>query len=467
MTTTTTLGDATLAELRSTITGTVTAPGDRDYETARRTWNHAIDRHPALIMRCTGTADVLAGVQFARSEALPIAVRGGRHSVAGFSTCDDGLVLDLSPMSAVHVDATRNRARVQGGATWKQFDRETQLYGLATTGGLVSSTGLGGFTLGGGIGHLVRKHGLTCDNLISADVVTADAQMVRAAADENPELFWALRGGGGNFGVVTSLELAVHHVGPTILGGVIFYPGDQAAQVVAGWREVIAHAPDELTSMINLTAAPPLPFLPESVHGKRVAVVIACYAGDIDSGEAAVASLRRLGDPIADVLAPMPYLALQQLVDPLWEAGAANYFTSVFLDDVPDPAVDTLVEAHGVSSLPPATCELHIHHLGGAMRRVTTDATAFAHRQSPFLLNCLARTQDPADMPPIEDWARRTREAMSRFGSGTYVNFTGESGAERLAYPPQTYARLADVKRQYDPDNAFRFNQNISPSSED
>src|SRR4249920_1167724 len=218
MTTTTTLGDATLAELRSTVAGTVTAPGDPDYETARWTWNHAIDRHPALIVRCTGTADVVAGAQFARSEALPIAVRGGKHSVAGFSTCDDGLVLDLSPMGAVHVDATRNRARVQGGATWKQFDRETQLYGLATTGGLVSSTGVGGFTLGGGIGHLVRKHGLTCDNLISADVVTADGQMVRAAADENPELFWALRGGGGNFGVVTSFEFHCHPVSTVIAG---------------------------------------------------------------------------------------------------------------------------------------------------------------------------------------------------------------------------------------------------------
>ena len=234
-------------------------------------------------------------------------------------------------MRAVHVDAGAGRARAQGGTTWKQFDRETQLYGLATTGGLVSSTGLGGFTLGGGIGHLVRKHGLTCDNLISADVVSADAQVMRASADENPELFWALRGGGGNFGVVTSLELAVHRVGPTVLGGVVFYPGDQAAQVISGWREAIANAPDELTSMINLTSAPPLPFLPEAVHGSRVAVVLACYAGDMDKGEAAVAALRRLGDPIADVLAPMPYLALQQLLDPLWEAGAANYFTSVVL----------------------------------------------------------------------------------------------------------------------------------------
>jgi FAD/FMN-containing dehydrogenase len=465
MTMTTALGDATLAELRAAVAGAVIVPGDPDYETARRIWNHAIDRHPAMVVRCTGTADVIAAVRFARSEGLSIAVRGGKHSVAGFSTCDDGLVLDLSAMSAVHVDARAGRARTQGGAIWKQFDWETQLYGLATTGGLVSSTGLGGFTLGGGIGHLVRKLGLTCDNLISAEVVNADAQVVRVSTDENPDLFWALHGGGGNFGVVTSMELALHPVGPTILGGVIFYPADQAAQVISGWREAIADAPDELTSMINLTAAPPLPFLPEAVHGRRVAVVIACYAGDLDAGEAAVAPLRRLGDSIADILAPMPYIALQQLVDPLWEAGAANYFTSVFLDGVPDPAVDTLVEAHRRSAIPLATCELHVHHLGGAMTRLEEDSTAFAHRHSPFLLNCIARTQHPAELPPIVDWARHTREEMSRFGKGPYVNFTGEGGAERAAYPPQTYARLAEVKRKYDPDNVFRFNQNISPAS--
>jgi FAD/FMN-containing dehydrogenase len=421
-----------------------------------------------MIVRCAGTADVVAGVRFARSEGLPIAVRGGKHSVAGFSTCDDGLVLDLSGMSAVYVDASAGRARAQGGTTWKQFDRETQLFGLATTGGLVSSTGLGGFTLGGGIGHLVRKYGLTCDNLISAEIVDADAQVMRVAADENADLFWALRGGGGNFGVVTSLELALHRIGPTVLGGAIFYPGDQAAQVLAGWRDAISDAPDELTTTLNLVGAvPPLPFLPEAVHGSRVAVVAACYAGDLDTGEAAVADLRRLGDPIADLVAPMPYIALQQLVDPLWEAGAANYFTSVFLDGVADPAVDTLVEAHRRSATPLMTSELHVHHLGGAVTHVTEDSTPFAHRRSPFLFNCVVRTQNAADLPPMAEWAQQTREDMARFGQGPYVNFTGEGGADRAAYPPQTYARLADVKRRHDPNNVFRFNQNISPTVED
>jgi FAD/FMN-containing dehydrogenase len=370
-------------------------------------------------------------------------------------------------MSSVHVNASAGRARAQGGTTWKQFDRETQLHGLATTGGLVSSTGLGGFTLGGGIGHLVRKYGLTCDNLISADVVNADAQLMRAAAEENPDLLWALRGGGGNFGVVTSLELAVHRIGTTVLAGPIFYPGDQAQQVISGWREVIPDAPDELTSGIFLATAAPLPFLPEAVHGERVAVLLACYAGDVNTGEAAVGALRRLGDPITDLLAPMPYAALQQLIDPLWETGAANYFTSVFLDELPDSAVDTLVEAHGRSAPPPMTCELHVHHLGGAVSRVAEDSTPFVHRRSPFLLNCVVRAQDAADLPLIAAWAQQAREDMSRFGRGPYVNFTGEAGAERAAYPPQTYARLAEVKRKYDPDNVFRFNQNISPTVED
>ena len=239
MSLTTALGDATVAELRSAVAGWVIVPGDDEYEGARRIWNHAIDRYPTMIVKCTGTADVVAAVRFARREGLPIAVRGGKHSVAGFSTCDDGLVIDLSLMNAVQVDVAAGRAHAQGGTTWKQFDRETQLFGLATTGGLVSSTGLGGFTLGGGIGHLVRKYGLACDNLISAEVVDADAQVVRASAEENSELFWALRGGGGNFGVVTSLELAVHPVGPSVLGGVICYPGEQAEQVAMRWRDAV------------------------------------------------------------------------------------------------------------------------------------------------------------------------------------------------------------------------------------
>ncbi len=461
------LGEATIAELRGNIEGSLSVEGDPDYDQARAVWNGVINRRPLLVVRCAGVADVIAGVTFARSEGLPIAVRGGAHSIAGFSTCDGGVVLDLGSMSAVYVDPVTQRARVQGGALWKHIDRESQAYGLATTGGLVSSTGVGGFALGGGIGHLARKHGLTCDNLLSAELVAADGQLVRASEDENADLLWALRGGGGNFGVVTSMELALHPVGPMVLGGVAFYPADQAAQVLRGWRDTVAGMPDELTTLANLTSAPPLPVLPESVHGKKVAAVIACWAGPHEQGEQVLQPLRELGDPIADLLGPIPYVALQQLVDPLWTPGAANYFTSAFLEELPDDAVDVYVGAHAQAAGPPAFCELHIHQLGGAVGRVPSDATAFAQRSAPYVINCIARTPAGEDSAATFAWARQTREAMSRYGNGAmYVNFTGEGGQgpARASYPPETYRRLAEVKRRFDPDNSFRFNQNVLPA---
>ena len=461
------LGEATIAELRGTIEGSLSAPRDPDYDQARAVWNGVIDRQPALVVRCTGVADVIAGVSFARSEGLPIAIRGGAHSIAGFSTCDDGVVLDLGSMCAVHVDPVAQRARVQGGALWRHVDRESQVFGLATTGALVSTTGVGGFALGGGIGHLVRKYGLTCDNLVSAELVTADGQLVRASADENAELLWALRGGGGNFGVVTSVELAMHPVGPMVLGGVVFYPAEQAAQVLRGWREAVAGTPDELTTLANLTSAPPLPVLPESVHGQKVAAVVACWAGSHDEGEHVLQPLRALGEPIADLLGPIPYVALQQLVDPLWTKGAANYYTSAFLDELPDDALDIYVDAHARAAGPPALCELHVHLLGGAVGRVPPDATAFGERGAPYVINCLARVPAGQDPAPTFAWARDTRDAMSRYGTGAmYVNFTSEGGERpaRASYAPETYQRLAAIKRRYDPDNTFRFNQNVLPA---
>ena len=274
------LGAATVVELEQGITGSVIRPGDEDYEDARRVWNYAIDRRPALLVRAATVDDVVRTVRFCASEGLPIAVRGGSHSVAGFSTCDGGVVIDLGAMTDVSVDPRARRARAGGGTTWASFDAATQAHGLATTGGLVSSTGLGGFALGGGMGHLVRAHGLTCDNLVNAEVVAPDGTIVRASADEDSELLWALRGGGGNFGVVTSIELALHPVGPEVLGGVVFYAGDEAVDVVAGWRDAVAEAPDELTSLIDLMTAPPAPFIPEEWHFKKVVAVIGCWAGD-------------------------------------------------------------------------------------------------------------------------------------------------------------------------------------------
>jgi FAD/FMN-containing dehydrogenase len=461
------LGEATVRELELGLAGSVVGPGDQDYETARRTWNHAIDKRPALVVQAGSTDDVSRTVRFARSEGLPIAVRGGAHSVAGFSTCDDGIVIDLGQLKDVQVDAEGRRAFAGGGTTWKAFDAATQQHALATTGGLVSSTGLGGFTLGGGIGHLVRSCGLTCDNLLSAELVTGDGSVVQASDSENPDLFWALRGGGGNFGVVTRFELALHPAGPIVLGGPIFYPGEQGAEVMNAWRGLLGNMPDELTTTVVLVAAPPAPFIPEDWHNKKVVGVVACWAGDAADGEEVVRPLRALGTPIADLLGPIPYLDLQQLVDPVWEAGAVNYFTSTFLDRLPDEAVENLVEYQRAAADPPVQAELHIHHLGGAVARVSEESTAFTDRTSPFIINCLARRADLADLAPHIAWAQATRNAMATYGKGhRYVNFVGEGGEDnvRASYPDAVFARLQAVKAQYDPFNAFRFNLNIPPA---
>ena len=462
------LGEATIRELENGLAGSVVGPGDPSYETARRVWNHTIDKWPALVVRAASTDDVARTVRFARSEGRPIAVRGGGHSVAGFSTCDDGIVLDLSQLNDVALDAKSQRAFAGGGTRWKDFDAATQQHGLATTGGLVSSTGIGGLTLGGGFGHLVRKYGLTCDNLLSAEVVTADGTVVHASESQNPELFWALRGGGGNFGVVTRFELDLHPVGPIVLGGPIFYPGDQAIDVMTGWRDRLDNMPDELSTLVNLTTAPPAPFIPEEWHNRKVAVIVACWAGDPADGEAVVKPLRSLGTPISDLLGPMPYLDLQQFVDPVWEAGAGNFYTSAFLDRLPDEAIRTLADFHRSSADLPVLAELHVHHFGGAVARVPAGSTAFTDRSSPFLFNGAARTSDPTDLPHHVAWARTARNAMAAYGSGgMYVNFTSEGadGIRRASYPPEIYARLQAVKDQYDPFNVFRFNINVTPTS--
>jgi len=315
------LGGATIEELRQSVRGAVTAPGDAGYDEARAVWNGMIDRRPALVVRCAGVADVVAAVQFARSQDLEIAVRGGGHSLPGFSTTDGGLVIDLSSMRGVKVDTDGRRAIVEGGATWADVDQATQAAGLAVTGGLVSSTGVGGFTLGGGIGWLTRRYGLASDNLIGAEIVTADGSIVRASESENADLLWGLRGGGGNFGVVTSFEFRLFPVGPMILGGPVFYPGEQVPAVLRSWRDATAAMPDDLTTLVSLGSAPPIPPIPESWHGKPVATVVAGFAGAIAAGQAPAAPLRKLGDPIVDLLGEMPYLVLQTLVDAGWGPG--------------------------------------------------------------------------------------------------------------------------------------------------
>jgi FAD/FMN-containing dehydrogenase len=461
------LGEATVGELQAAVRGQVIRPGDSNYDEARAVWNAAHDKHPALIVRCTGAADVIKAIEFARSQGLPLAVRGGAHSIAGFSTVDGGVVIDLSPMKAVTVDPQRRRAVAQGGATWADFDHETQAFGLAVTGGLVSTTGLGGFTLGGGIGWLLRKHGLTCDNLVSADVVTADGRQLHADAEQNSDLFWALRGGGGNFGVVTSMEFALHPVGPTVVGGLLFFPGDAARDVLTGWRRLTTSMPDELTSLVDLTTAPPVPFLPESVHGKPIVALGAVYSGPLDAGDDVVRPLRTLADPVADLLGPVPYAAMQQMLDPLWQAGAHNYFTSAMMDDLPDPAVEELIARW--SAKPTPQSEIHVHHAGGALARVSASASAFSQRTSPYLLNVIARSVDGVGFDDDAAWARGTRAALAAYGPDTmYVNFTGEAGDDkaRASYPPETYAKLVSIKKRYDPTNVFRLNQNIPPTAQ-
>jgi len=462
-TTQTVLGDATIAELAESVRGEVISPGDPGYDEARGIWNGAIDRHPALIARCAGAADVMRAIEFARSEGLPIAVRGGGHSIPGFSTCDGGIVIDCGPMNAVRVDPGTSTAVSGPGATWQDFDHETQAFGLAVTGGLVSTTGVAGFTLGGGIGWLMRKHGLTCDNLLAADVITADGRLVHASADENPELLWGLKGGGGNFGVVTSFEYRVHRVGPVVTGGLVFYPGELAGDVLRFVRDFVADIDDELTILVNLATAPPAPFLPEEWHGKKMTAIACCYAGSVEDGARAVAPLREIGESFADLIGPLPYTTLQGLLDPLYARGSKNYFKSGFLGGLDDELIEVLVRHHQAAPSPQS--EIHVHHVGGAVARVGDGDTAFGHRGAPYVLNLIARSDSGEDYEPQVAWAQHLHAATEPFQSGgSYVNFLTDEGEARSAYEPETYARLQRLKAEYDPDNVFALNQNIAPA---
>jgi FAD/FMN-containing dehydrogenase len=457
-------GEATLAELEQGLSGQLVRPGDKSYDEARAIWNGAHDRRPDLIVRCAGVADVMRAVDFARSENLVIAVRGGGHSLPGFSTSDGGLVIDLSGMTAVRVDPERRTAVAEGGCTWAELDHETQAFGLAVTGGLISTTGIAGFTLGGGIGWLMRRFGLACDNLIAADVVTADGQLVHASEHENPDLLWGLRRGGGNFGIATSLEYRLHPVGPMVLAGPIFFAGDRAEEVLRFYRDWVRDLPDEVTTMVNLTTAPPAPFLPEAVHGKPIVAVIAVHAGEPESGRALVQPLKDLGDPIADLIGDMPYTTMQTLLDPLWPRGVHNYMRSAYVDELTDAAIEATVARH--DAVPSPMSEIHLQHFGGAVARVGDDHAAFGNRTAQYVLNVVARTPEADGFAENVAWARGTAEDLAPVSrDGAYVNFMGDAGDERLraSYGDATYERLVALKRRYDPANLFRLNQNITP----
>jgi FAD/FMN-containing dehydrogenase len=451
--------------LRGGVRGPVIAPTDPGYDAARAIWNGAIDRRPACIARCTGVADVVAAVGFARERELLVAVRSGGHGVGGHALCEDGLVIDLSPMKGIRVDPVARTARAEAGVLWGELDRETQLHGLATVGGIVTHTGIAGLTLGGGIGWLMRKHGATVDNLVSVDLVTADGEVLTASEHENPDLFWGVRGGGGNFGIVTSFEYRLHPVGPIVLAGPIFHPLEDAGEVLRFYREFIAAAPDELTTIFELSVAPPLPFLPRNVHGKQIVMVGACYAGAPDDGIDVVRPLKEFGSPIVDLLELKPYLALQSMFDPLVPHGWYRYWKSVELPPLTKEAIDTLVEHAPAPTSPKSYCI--VFQLGGALARVGEDETAFSQRDAAHNVNINAVwTEDDPEGVRHVDWARDFFAAMQpHAGAHVYVNFLGDEGADRVrqAYGERPYERLLGLKRTYDPTNFFRLNQNIEP----
>ena len=451
--------------LRDGIRGPVILPDDADYDAARAIWNGAIDRRPACIVRCTGVADVVAAVGFARERDLLVAVRSGGHGVGGHAVCEGGVVIDLSPMKGIRVDPVARTARAEAGVLWGELDRETQHFGLATVGGIVTHTGIAGLTLGGGIGWLMRKHGATVDNLVSVDLVTADGQVLTASEDENPDLFWGVRGGGGNFGIVTSFEYRLHPVGPIVLAGPVFHSLEDAPEVLRFYREFIAAAPDELTTIFELTVAPPAPFLPEDVHGKPIVMMGSCYAGSPDEGAEVVRPLKQFGRPIVDLLEPKPYTALQSMFDPLVPHGWHRYWKSVELPPLTDDAIETLVEHAAVQTSPKSYCI--VLQLGGALARVGEDETAFSQRDTAHNVAINAVwTEDDTEGERHVAWAREFFSALQPHAGGhVYVNFLGEEGADRVrqAYGERQYDRLVALKRTYDPTNFFRLNQNIEP----
>jgi hypothetical protein len=439
--------------------------GDPGYDAARRVWNGLIDKRPALIAQCADADDVVRAVRAAREHDLLLAVRGGGHNVAGLGTCDGGLVIDLSAMREVAVDPAARTARAQGGATWGDVDRATQAHDLATTGGLITTTGIGGFTLGGGIGWLTRKHGMAVDNLLSVELVTAASDRISASATEHPDLFWAVRGGGGNFGVVTSFTYRLHPVGPMVFGGAVFHPAARARDLLRFYREWVRTLPDELTSAVVFATAPPEPFMPPDLVGTPMVAVPLCWAGPLGEGEAAVRPLRDFAPPAVDLLGPLPYTALQGMFDAGAPKGVLSYWKTEYLSELSDAAIDVLM-AHTARMGKPFA-QLHVHHVGGAVARAPADATAVGRRDAPFTLNIIGMWQDPAETEAQRGWVRGVAEALRPLATGAqYLNFLGDLEEDRVraAYGDAKYARLQGIKKRYDPGNLFRVNHNIRPA---
>ena len=454
------LPDGAIRSLEARLRGEVVRPGDDEYDDARRVWNAVVDRHPTFIVRPRDVADVMHAVNFARTNDVALAVRGGGHSPAGYGTVDGGLVVDLSLMKRLEVDAARRVAGAEPGLTWGEYNARTHEHGLATPGGDVAAVGVAGLTLGGGMGWLMRKHGMTIDNLVAVDVVTADGLLVTASETEHPDLFWALRGGGGNFGIATGLWFRLVPV-DTVLGGAIVYPATRAG--LRAYADATAAAPDELTTITFVQQAPPLPFIPAEAHGTPVHIILPCYTGDLDAGQRALATLRSLAGntPLADTTGPMPYAALYDLTN-MAAASRPHMIRNAYVRDLTDETIEVVLDS--VQHVTSPFSLVALRELGGAMARVPVDATAFAHRDKAFYVAADSSwDQGPADQHVA--WTETFWQAMAPHTAGAYSNFLEDEGEDRVraAYTPETYARLAAIKARYDPDNLFRLNPNIAP----
>jgi len=460
------LSESSIESIRQSFKGDLIVPGDAGYDEARKVWNGAIDKHPRLIARCTSTADVVAAVNFARDQDTVFSVRGGGHSFAGNSVCDDGLVIDLGGLKQINVDAAAKTATAGGGVVWGELDAATQAHGLAVTGGHVTHTGIGGLTTGSGIGHLMRKLGLVSDNLLAAEVVLADGRVVRASATENEDLFWGIRGGGGNFGVVTSFTYRLHDLAGPLLAGLVFYDARQGKELLELYREWADTLPDEITTVVGYLCAPPFPFVPPEVVGQAgYAVVLVCQ-GSHDVAQKAIQPIRDFGPPLFEMIAPMPYVAVQQLFDPALPPGTKAYIKSHDRTGYTDAAIETIVA--NCARMKPGHSQILLFQLGGAVGRLPDDATAFASRSARYLDAFIAIWEDEAEKDELIAWSRRFFEEMKPHSRATSnLQFTGDDetpDAVAQAYGPAKFARLQAVKAKYDPQNLFRLNQNVRPA---
>ncbi len=457
------LQTAAIEELKNKFRGRIVLHGDNDYDNSRQIWNSMFDRRPAIIARCISTSDVINAVSFARDNKLLTAVKGGGHNSAGTAVCDDGIMIDLSLMRRVLVDKNSKTAKVDGGCLLGDVDHETQLYGLSVSAGIVSHTGVGGLTLGGGFGWISRKHGLTIDNLISAEVVTADGRLLTASENENPDLFWGIRGGGGNFGIVTSFEVSCAEIGTEVYSGMIIKKFQDAKKYIQFHRDYVRTLPDEMTVWMVVRHAPPLPFIPSDVHGKMVVAVPFVWLGERAKGEELISPIREITESHGEAIGMNPWVGWQSGFDGLVEHGARNYWKSHHLKELSDECVGKIVDF--ANTMPSDECEIFIPHMEGMPSRVPLDATAFTHRKTPFVLNIHTRWRNASDDERCLAWARDFHRSTESFAQGVYVNFLSDEGKDRVkeAYSKDIWERLVQIKKRYDPHNFFRMNQNIEP----